>query len=206
MEKQLLFETERIRLEGLYCELPGERGVVVCHPHPLYGGNMHNNVVEAIVNAYNKNGYSTLRFNFRGTGRSEGSYDNGIGEQEDLFSAIKLLKEKGNTHIDIAGYSFGAWIIAKAIHEKSVSVNGNLVFISPPVGFMDFSFMGYCPNLKLIIAGERDDIAPYQIIKNMFKKWNPDANLKIISGADHFFYGMEEEIKKIIYDFLSEQG
>lgn len=204
-ETEVFIKSGGLKLEGLYIENPGKKGVVVCHPHPLYGGNMQNNVVEAIVNAYDMNGYSTLRFNFRGTGRSEGRHENGTGEQDDLISAVNFLKGKGKSHIDISGYSFGAWIISKTINEKGLKDMGNIIFVSPPVGFMDFSFLKHLPELGLIIVGSNDYIAPYKEIKMMINDWNPDAKFKIIKGTDHFYFGMEEEIERVISEFLREQ-
>jgi len=88
VEQQVYFRSGPLKLEGLIHDVPGDKGVVMTHPHPLYGGSMHNNVVESMVAAYRKGGYSTLRFNFRGAGKSEGSYDQGVGEQEDVVPSL----------------------------------------------------------------------------------------------------------------------
>ena len=92
-ENRVFIRTEALQLEGLLESVAGDAGVVVTHPHPQYGGDMHNNVLDAIVKAYRKNGYSTLRFNFRGVGASQGAFDNGIGEREDVRAAIAYLSE-----------------------------------------------------------------------------------------------------------------
>jgi alpha/beta superfamily hydrolase len=109
-EEKIFFESAGLKVEGLLDRLHSDRGVVITHPHPLYGGDMFNNVVEAIVQAYQEKGHSTLRFNFRGVGQSEGAYDNGIGEQENVRAALEYLSLLGTMSIDLAGYSFGAWI------------------------------------------------------------------------------------------------
>ncbi|RLJ02607.1 MAG: alpha/beta hydrolase, partial [Candidatus Aenigmatarchaeota archaeon] len=111
-EEKVFFQAGDVKIEGMLYNAPGEKGAVVTHPHPLYGGDMHNNVVETVVQAYREKGYATLRFNFRGVGRSTGSYDEGIGEQEDVRAALAYLTGTGKTSIDLAGYSFGAWVNA----------------------------------------------------------------------------------------------
>ena len=94
-EKSVVFESGELKLEGLLDRAEGDAGVVITHPHPQYGGTMHNNVVESLVKAYQKAGYTTLRFNFRGMGRSEGHYDEGVGEQADVRGAVAYLKNLG---------------------------------------------------------------------------------------------------------------
>ena len=107
MEDKIEFLADSIVFEGLLQKNSAAKGVVITHPHPLYGGNMHNNVVVAISQAYQKLDYTTLRFNFRGVGGSQGSYGDGIGEQEDVSAAVAFLADLGMNQIDLAGYSFG---------------------------------------------------------------------------------------------------
>ena len=108
MEEKITFSAETIEFEGLLQKNSAAKGVVITHPHPLYGGNIRNNVVMAISQTYQKLGYSTLCFNFRGVGRSRGSYGDGISEQEDVRAAIAYLADLDIKQIDLAGYSFGA--------------------------------------------------------------------------------------------------
>ncbi|OQY50140.1 MAG: hypothetical protein B6240_02195 [Desulfobacteraceae bacterium 4572_87] len=199
-EKSVVFESGDLKLEGLLDRVEGDRGVAITHPHPQYGGTMHNNVVESLVKAYGKAGYTTLRFNFRGMGRSEGHYDEGVGEQVDVRGAVAYLKDLGMTSVDLAGYSFGAWVNAQAIGNLNHVVR--MIMVSPPVNFMDFSFLQYTPKIKLIIAGSRDDIAPPDMIQKMLSGWNKDSELHIIQGADHFYWGETGEIESIVGDFL----
>ena len=107
-EKPVSLISNAFKLEGLFRSVPGEKATVITHPHPLYGGSMHNNVVESLMRAYLGAGYSTLRFNFRGVGGSQGEYDHGRGEQQDAKSAIRHLSEMGKKVIALAGYSFCA--------------------------------------------------------------------------------------------------
>ncbi|MBW1804979.1 MAG: alpha/beta hydrolase [Deltaproteobacteria bacterium] len=187
-------------LEGLLEDLPGDKGVVVTHPHPLYGGDMHNNVVEILCRAYREKGYSTLRFNFRGVGQSEGEYDNGVGEQKDVRAALEYLSGLGKTEIDLAGYSFGAWV--NALGLKRYDLVRRMIMVSPPVGFIDFSFLSYNPKIRLVIAGTEDDIAGLKGIKKGLPAWNPEADLRVINGADHFYEGKTDELFRIICHFL----
>ena len=198
MEEKVTFTSEGYEIEGLLDRKDSDRGFVVTHPHPLYGGDMHNYVVETVMNAYQKSGYTTLRFNFRGVGKSRGVYDNGIGEQQDVLSAIAYLSDAGMTQIDLAGYSFGAWVNAGQ-KCKDAPVR-NMVMISPPVGFMDFYPLSPIPNLNLVITGSRDDIAPEGLIRKMVPAWNQKTRFEVIRGADHFYMGYLEKLEKIVAD------
>ena len=197
-EKRIFFEADGLKIEGMLADFPGDHGVVISHPHPLYGGSMHNNVVRALVHAYQEEGYSTLRFNFRGVENSEGDFGNGVGEQEDVKAALKAM---GKKNMDLVGYSFGAWVNALGL-EKFAEAQ-RVIMVSPPVSFVDFSFLGYNAIIKLVICGTRDEIAEYKRVENMLPKWNDQAVLRLIQGADHFYSGYEEELKSIIKGFLN---
>ena len=199
-EERIFFEAVGLKIEGLLENLRGEKGVVISHPHPLYGGSMHNNVVKAVAQAYRDQGYSTLRFNFRGVENSEGDYDNGKGEQQDVHAALRYLTQLGKTKIDLAGYSFGAWVNALGIDAFKEA--GRLIMVSPPVSFIDFNFLGYSSKIKLIICGTRDEIAEYKMVEKMLPKWNDQAVFRVIQGADHFYSGCEEDLIDIVGEFL----
>mgnify|MGYP001067782966 CR=1 FL=1 len=202
-EEQIFFDSEGLKIQGLMEDLSGEKGVVVTHPHPLYGGEMHNNVVEAIIQAYRIHGYSTLRFNFRGVGKSEGSYEDGRGEQEDVRAALEFLSGRGKSRIDLAGYSFGAWV--NALGAEKFEQATRMMMVSPPVNFVNFDFLKHNPKIQLVIVGDRDDIAGYKAIEKLMPNWNPEATLRIINGADHFYWGYTEELKEIISEFLDKK-
>jgi alpha/beta superfamily hydrolase len=200
-EEKTIIRENNVRIEGLINVTPGDKAVVITHPHPLYGGEMHNNVVQAIKNAYSTNAFSTLRFNFRGVGESTGEYSEGVGEQEDVHVALSYMKELGKSEIHLAGYSFGAWVNAMGLTRfKEAS---RLVMVSPPVNFMDFSFLKYDSRIKLVVAGSNDEIASPELIKNMISSWNPEAIYREIIGADHFYNGKTKDIEEIIDEFLS---
>jgi alpha/beta superfamily hydrolase len=196
-EKRIFFEAEGLKIEAMLTDLPGDKGIVISHPHPLYGGTLHNNVVRAVAHAYQEEGYSTLRFNFRGVENSEGDFGNGVGEQEDVKAALKTL---GKKNMDLAGYSFGAWVNALGLAKFEEAQR--LIMVSPPVSFIDFSFLEYSPKIKLVICGSRDEIAEYKKVEKMLPKWNDQALFRVIQGADHFYSGYEEELIDIIGEFL----
>lgn len=199
-EERIFFEAHGLKLEGMLADSPSDRGVVISHPHPLYGGTMHNNVVKAVAHACQDEEYSTLRFNFRGVERSEGGFANGVGEQEDVKAALKTL---GKKNMDLAGYSFGAWVNALGLAKFEEAQR--LIMVSPPVSVIDFSFLEYSPKVKLVICGSTDEIANCRTVEKMLPKWNGDAIFRVIQGADHFYSGYEEELIDIIGEFLREE-
>ncbi len=202
-EQKISFLSEGLKIEGLINESPGDKAVVVTHPHPLYGGEMHNNVVESITAAYQHKGYTTLRFNFRGVGRSEGSHGQGVGEQEDVRAALSYLNELGKSSLDLTGYSFGSWVNAMGL--ESFDLVKRLVMVSPPVAVIDFSSLGYNAKIQLVISGSDDDIAPPEMIKELIPTWNPEAEFKVLQGIDHFYWGGTGEVQEIIKDFLDRE-
>lgn len=201
-EEKVSFHSGALRLEGLLEKGPGERGVVLCHPHPLYGGDMHNNVVRILAGVFREHHYSTLRFNFRGVGGSEGGFDEGKGEQEDVEAALRYLRGLGLKHLDLAGYSFGAWVCALGL--ETFDLAERVIMVSPPAGFIDFGFLGYSEKIKLVIVGVQDEIADCRAVEKMVPRWNPAAAFHPIDGADHFYGGKAEELKGIIDDFLGQ--
>lgn len=205
MEEEIVYiRSGALVLEALLDKGGRNGAVVVTHPHPLYGGNMQNNVVAAIAEAYRREGYATLRFNFRGVGQSGGSYGEGIGEQQDVEAAVNYFLERELSCIDLAGYSFGAWVNATAM--KRLAGVRRLVMVSPPVNFMDFSIVEHNAKIELVIAASNDDIAPPETIKKMLRTVNPQAALKIIADTDHFYRGKTGEIRELLHRFLTSEN
>jgi len=198
METDYSFRSDNLKLDALVEHNSTGKGIVITHPHPLYGGNMYNPVVEMIRNVYLEKGYTTLRFNFRGTGKSQGKYDDGQGEQTDVYAAVDALRADGLETIDIAGYSFGAWVNARAV-TSDLDVR-QMVMVSPPVAMIDFSDVGFLSPLDLVITGGRDDIAPPAQIKKMLSRWNPSSRFKMIESADHFYGGFLTDLGTALAD------
>jgi alpha/beta superfamily hydrolase len=195
-EEKIKFQSDTIQIEGLLCLQEGERGAVVTHPHPLYGGSMYNQVVEVLTTVYQDKGFSTLRFNFRGVGSSEGNYDQGEGEKEDVRSALRYLHERGKGDFDLAGYSFGAWVNAKIMDSEPLI--RRIIMVSPPVAFLDFSSLLQNPKIKVVVAGDRDEIAPADRIRELIAIWNPAAHFEVIEGADHFYLGRIDTLHSVL--------
>jgi alpha/beta superfamily hydrolase len=195
-EELITFQSDGLRIEGLVARQSGDRGVVITHPHSLYGGTMYNQVVETLVRAYQGKGLTTLRFNFRGVGESQGRYSEGKGEKKDVISALGYLHDLNKSDVDLAGYSFGAWVNAHIpTHEFSV---GDIIMVSPPVAFLDFSFLSRDQRIKAVVAGGRDEIAPADQISRLISAWNPAALLEIIDGADHFYSDKTDILESVL--------
>jgi alpha/beta superfamily hydrolase len=157
MEQPIYFPSGDIDLEGRLFWLSEEKAAVITHPHPLMGGDMDNGVVGLIAEAYRAAGWSTLRFNFRGAGRSGGSHDEGVGEQDDLQAAIDELTRRGARCIDLAGYSFGTWIISRWA-QRHADHPHRLLLVAPPVDYLPFD-AATIPGLRAVFVGDRDDFA-----------------------------------------------
>lgn len=204
MEEAVDFPVGDIRLEGLL-SLPAANprvGAIVCHPHPLYGGEMHNNVVSALVDGFRAAGIATLRFNFRGVGNSGGSHDEGKAELEDVKAAVTyLLGRQVVSTLAVAGYSFGSWVGLKAGAEDP-RVH-KLIGVALPLARRDASFLPGVTKPKLLISGDRDDISPMPQLNDLVGRLADPKSLVVIAGADHFFAGREVEVAKAATAYLT---
>ena len=206
--KKIFFNTTKgLRLEGVISFQPGSDhypGVIICHPHPQYGGDLSNNVVTAVAQELVEKGFAALRFNFRGVGRSEGSYDNGVGEVEDVRGAIDFLAGTDMPMIEkiyLVGYSFGAWVgLQAAFKDERVKA---IVGISPPTSFSNFEFLLNSSLPKLIIFGGSDPFCPQETTVSLFSSLLEPKRIEIIPGADHFLLGRETEVAEKVSGFLS---
>ena len=187
-------------VEGLLRRQSRKAGVVVCHPHPLYGGNMYNNVVSAIEDGYAAQGFTTLIFNFRGVGNSKGEYDEGDGEVRDATAAYGVLKEHldNDAHITLAGYSFGAWVISRSALE--IDRFDSLFLVSFPCLIYKYEHLKGFSKEIIIVGGTYDDIAPMDDLYDLYKNLTTlDKHLKVIDTT-HFYAGKEMEL----IDFIKE--
>jgi len=202
MESPVTIECNNIRLEGLMHENASTKAVIVCHPHPLYGGNMENPVVMTIGAAFFKKGFTTLRFNFRGTGNSTGMFDDGNGEQDDLRSAMAFLSQAGYKQICLAGYSFGARMTASVVSKGCDIIDH--IMVSPPVGFMSFDDIQTLPLTGLVVSGANDDIAPSSLVQAHLDQWQIAPRYEIIDNCDHFYSGCLETLATLLTDYLPD--
>ena len=183
--------------------LPIKGGVILCHPHPQYGGNMYNPVINTAVEAASQEGFATLRFNFRGVGESGGSYGEGIGEMEDVGTAIDYLSSRlsdPNLPLILLGYSFGAWT-GLPVAVKDGRIKG-MVAIAPPLELFDFNFLKGCKKIKLFIAGSRDLWCPTSVLEEWYQKLEEPKSLAIIEGADHFYIFHTHLLTEPLREFL----
>ena len=176
-------------LEARLGLLEGARGgLVLCHPHPLYGGDMENPVVVRAAEVGSETGLSTLRFNFRGVGRSAGAYAQGKGEQDDLRAALAMLRSRlpQGRPLGLAGYSFGAWIAAQ-VTGPACPLAG-LCLIAPPLAMFDFAALDGADMDILLVSGTRDPYCQPSDLAALAERL-PAAETVSIEGADHFFFG-----------------
>ncbi len=190
-EEKVFIPSTGIRLEGLLSiqEASSFRGgVVLCHPHPQYGGDMDHPVITTAMEAASQEGFSTLRFNFRGVGESEGSYGEGIGERQDVKAVtdyLYLRLKDNHSPLILVGYSFGAWAgFPIAIEDGRFEA---MVGIAPPLEIYDFGFLKGCKKKKLFIAGNRDLFCPPSRFEKWYQQLEEPKSLVVIPGADHFF-------------------
>jgi uncharacterized protein len=189
--------------DGVHLEARGRwpagavRTVVVCHPHPLYGGTMHNAVVVAITKALAERGAATLRFNFRGVAGGEGSYDGGNAEALDAAAAVVEAKRR-TTHVSLAGYSFGAGVALRAAGLDATV--DRLSLVAPPVRL--FRFEGSPPNCAVqIIAAERDQFSP--MLDTQAVALALRAVLEVVFGAEHYFIGSRRDVAGRVAAFVA---
>ena len=180
---------------------------VVCHPHPLYGGTLHNKVVFHAMKALNSFGFPVLRFNFRGTGLSEGEHANGIGEVEDVRAALDWLEHEFTLPVVFAGFSFGAAVGSRAAYSDD-RVRALIALGLPAVPIegrvYDFEFLRACTKPKLFISGSRDQFGPPGKLEALVNTFADPKNLVRIEAGDHFFEGRLKEMRVAIEDWLRE--
>ena len=181
------------RIEGRYHHVrsgPAPMALVL-HPHPLHGGTMNNKIVYTLYQCFVKRGFSTLRINFRGVGRSQGSFDRGEGELADAAAALDWLQTYNPNAGScwVAGYSFGAWIGMQLLMRRP-EIEG-FISIAPPANLYDFTFLAPCPSSGLVIQGDHDPLVPIESVQKLVHKLAHQRDIKIdfrkVAGADHFF-------------------
>lgn len=203
-DRPVTFDSGGLTLEGLLHlpEVAPCAGVVVAHPHPQYGGDIHNNVVHAVCRAAADAGAATLRFNFRGVGASEGRYDEGRGEQQDVAAALEYmcgLPEIDSGRVALAGYSFGA-AVSLRLSPPGVRC---LVAVSPPTSGSWLSGIQAAYEV-LFVAGDRDEYCDPDELRRVAAAIGPNAQVVIHPGVDHFWVGSDDRLIETVAAFLRD--
>ena len=174
---------------------------VVCHPHPLFAGTMHNKVVFRTAEAFQQAGFATLRFNFRGVGASPGTHDDGHGEQDDARAAISwLLAQHPGAPLALSGFSFGGSV---ALNAGAADERVRLIWaVAPGVGRRDFSHLALCDKPKGVVQGTADELCPQRDLEAAFPAWADPKAKYLVEGADHFFNGQLREMQGALHAFL----
>jgi hypothetical protein len=197
---EVIFPGPDGRLEGRYHPQKEKDAPIalILHPHPQYGGTMNNKVVYNLHYAFHRLGFAVMRFNFRGVGRSQGEFDQGVGELSDAAAALDHLQTLNPNARQswVAGFSFGAWIGMQLLMRRP-EING-FVSVSPPANMYDFTFLAPCPSSGLIVNGEADRVAPPGDIVKLVEKLRAQRGIEIshevLPDAGHFFDNQLEEM------------
>jgi alpha/beta superfamily hydrolase len=199
------------RLEGRYhhSKDPNAPIALLLHPHPQHGGTMNNKVVYTLYHAFVRQGFSALRFNFRGVGRSQGSFARGEGELSDAASALDWLQgyNANASACWIGGFSFGAWIGMQLLMRRP-EIDG-FISVAPPANLYDFGFLAPCPSSGLIIHGDKDHLVPLESVQKLINKLMHQRDItidfRLVRGADHFFQNRLEELDEEVEDYLTKK-
>jgi alpha/beta superfamily hydrolase len=207
---EVVFNGPAGRLEGRYHHNsdPESPVALILHPHPQFGGTINNQIVYHLYYSFVQRGFSVLRFNFRGVGRSQGLFDNGAGEMLDAAAALDWMQaiNKEATTCWIAGVSFGAWISMQLLMRRP-EVEG-FISVAPPANLYDFSFLAPCPSSGLIVNGEIDRVAPAADVQILVDKLKTQKGIEIghivVPNANHFFENRIEDLMAVIDGYLNK--
>ena len=205
---EIIFSGTEGRLEGRYYHSARSTAPIalMLHPHPLQGGTMNNRIVFALFQIFRRCGFSVMRFNFRGVGRSQGHFDSGPGELSDAAAALDWIQSVNPSAPAcwIAGYSFGAWIGMQLMMRRPEI--GAFVAVAPPADSLDFSFLAPCPSSGLVIHGDKDELVPIGAVEKLVKKLRMQKNIIIdsayIVGANHFFSNHVRQVEQLVETYL----
>jgi len=206
---EVIFNGPVGRIEGRYHHSQQDNApmALLLHPHPQHGGTMNNKVVYTLFHSFVRCGFSALRFNFRGVGRSQGYFDRGEGELADAAAALDWLQgyNPNARACWIGGFSFGAWIGMQLLMRRPEIAA--FIAVAPPANLFDFNFLAPCPSSGLVIQGDQDQIVPLEAMQKLVTKLQHQRDIKIdyrlIAGADHFFQNQLEELGAIVEDYIA---
>ncbi len=205
---EVIFPGPEGRLEGRFQPGPRPRApaAIILHPHPQGGGTMNHPITLALYKDFVKRGFATLRFNFRGVGKSQGVFDNGIGELSDAASALDWMQQ---VHPEaettwVAGFSFGAWIGMQLLMRRPEA--RGFISIAPPANMYDFAFLAPCPASGIIVQGEADEVVTPPAVVKLVEKLRTQRGITIeyetVPGANHFFVNEMPQLMKKVDDYL----
>jgi len=204
------FQVKGLDFEGIVAQPEGEPAtlpaVVICHPHPLHGGNMDNNVVLAVSFALAEQGFATLRFNFRGVGNSEGEHTKGELEHQEVIGALDLMQALPGVdgrRIGLAGYSFGTSVILgnPDLQKRAKAI----ALISPSLRALEGTALTGGKQAVLVIAGDRDELVKSDQFETVFDSFSSRPTCHIVAGADHYWYGHEGQLAPNVVEFFTEK-
>jgi alpha/beta superfamily hydrolase len=199
------------RIEGRYHQNPNPKAPValVLHPHPLYGGTMNNKITYNLYKAFANNGYSVLRINFRGVGKSQGKFDNGIGELMDITAVVNWLHDQNMeaTEYWIAGFSFGAWIALQAVMRRPELEN--YILVAPPATKYDFNFIVPCSSCGLVVQGDKDEVTKEsdsaKLAERLSARDGAEVQYSMISNGDHFFNNCLDDFEEVVDKYIKNR-
>lgn len=208
---EVIFNGPDGRLEGRYhhSKLPNAPVALLLHPHPQHGGTMNNKVVYTLYHSFVRKGFSTLRFNFRGVGRSQGEFDGGIGELADAATALDWLQSTNPAASQcwVAGYSFGAWVGMQLLMRRPET--DGFISVSPPTNAYDFSFLAPCPASGLILHGQNDTVVPPIDVERVVSKLRTQKGIVIdydvVEGASHFWMENLPDVESRVGTYLDKR-
>ncbi len=199
------------RLEGKYFKNNKKNSpvAIILQPHPQYGGTMNNRIVQETYNIFVKNNFSVLRINFRGVGKSEGTFDNGQGELSDAAAALDWIERENQDYSQcwVSGFSFGSLICMQLIMRRP-EVN-KFIAIAPQPNVYDFTFLAPCPISGQIVTGEKDELVSKESINYLKTRLKSQKGIEVnfdeIKGANHFFKNKETDLRKTIADYIKQK-
>lgn len=208
---EVIFNGPEGRLEGRYQPSKSKTAPIalILHPHPRFGGTMNNQIIYQLYYMYAKRGFTVLRFNFRGVGRSQGTFDHGAGELSDAAAALDWVQ---TFHPDsrgcwIAGFSFGAWIGMQLLMRRP-EVEG-FISVAPPANLYDFSFLAPCPASGLMVHGDADKVVPMKDVQALVDKLKAQKGITIdhetMPGANHFFAGHTDPLIELCGNYVDKR-
>ena len=206
---EIIFNGPAGRLEGRYkhSNVPNAPIALILHPNPEQGGTMNNRMAYTLFQTFASNGFSTLRFNFRGVGRSQGEFGQGVGELSDAAAALDWMQSinKNTSAVWVAGFSFGAWIAMQLLMRRP-EIDG-YVSVSPPANIYDFNFLAPCPNEGLIIQGDSDSVVDIEAVNELVEKLREQrgengVDYRVIADAGHFFTEQTELVAEHVSSYL----